>query len=126
MVEGRKINTKNAKEMQLKSAKKRSENKIKRKLLSQIYTEFLTKKYDVEFGKKISGADLCNEAIKKIIERGDSASVAIMREIREATEGQKINVKNTPPLNINLSGALLSADDMQKSSEVEICQPEEN
>ena len=84
-----------AKEMQRKGAQKRKENNIKKKLMSQIYAEFLEKEYNVKSGdktKKISGAELCNEAMKKIIARGDSASVSLLRELREGTEGNKIQL----------------------------------
>ena len=84
-----------AKEMQKKSAEKRKENTAKRKLMSQIYAEFLEKEYNVktaEGTKKISGAELCNEAMKKIMARGDSSTVSLMKELREGTEGQKINL----------------------------------
>ena len=67
----------------------------KKKLMSQIYAEFLEKEYNVKVGdknKKITGADLCNESIKAIIARRDSSSVSMLREIRESTEGQKINL----------------------------------
>jgi N-dimethylarginine dimethylaminohydrolase len=85
----------NARERQLKSAEKRKENNAKKKLMSQIYAEFLEREYSVKVAegtKKISGAELVNEAMKKIIARGDSSSVAVMREIRETLEGQKINL----------------------------------
>ena len=63
--------------------------------MSQIYADFLVEEYNVKVGdknKKISGAELCNEAMKKIIARGDSASVSLLREIREGTEGNKIQL----------------------------------
>ena len=85
----------NARERQLKSAAKRKENHAKKVLMSQIYAEFLEKEYNVKVGdknKKITGADLCNESIKAIIARRDSSSVSMLREIRESTEGQKINL----------------------------------
>lgn len=85
----------NARERQLKSAEKRKENNAKKKLMSQIYAEFLEKEYNVKAGdktKKISGAELCNEAMKKIIARGDSASVSLLRELREGTEGNRIQL----------------------------------
>lgn len=85
----------NARERQLKSAQKRKENNAKKKLMSQIYAEFLEREYSVKAGdktKKISGAELCNEAMKKIIARGDSASVSLLRELREGTEGNKIQL----------------------------------
>lgn len=87
--------TDEAKEMQKKSAQKRKENNKQKKLMSQIYAEFLEKEYNVKVGdknKKITGADLCNEAMKKIIARGDSASVSLLRELREGTEGNKIQL----------------------------------
>ena len=87
--------TDEAKEMQKKSAQKRKENNAKKKLMSQIYAEFLEKEYDVRTGdktKKMSGADLCHEAMKKIIARGDSSSVSLLKELREATEGSKVQL----------------------------------
>ena len=88
----------NARERQLKSAEKRKENTEKRKLMSQIYAEFLEKEYNVRQGdkeRKLTGAELVNECMKKIIARGDSSSVSLMREVREATEGQKINLSGS-------------------------------
>lgn len=85
----------NARERQLKSAEKRKENNAKKKLMSQIYAEFLEKEYNLrtEKGeKKISGSELVNEAMKKIIARSDSSSVSLMREMRETLEGQKIEL----------------------------------
>ena len=86
----------NARERQLKSAEKRKENNAKKKLMSQIYAEFLEREYNVRQGdkeRKLTGAELVNECMKKIIARGDSSSVSLMREVREATEGQKINLE---------------------------------
>ena len=91
-------NSENARERQLKSAKKRKENNAKKKLMSQIYAAFLEKEYNVktaEGTKKMSGADLCNEAMKKIMARGDSSTVSLMKELREGTEGSKINLSAT-------------------------------
>lgn len=84
-----------ARAMQRKGAAKRKENHAKKKLMSQIYAEFLEKKYSIKVGnktKKISGAELCNEAMKKIIARGDSATVSLLKEVREGTEGTSINL----------------------------------
>ena len=85
----------NARERQLKSAEKRKENNAKKKLMSQIYAEFLERENNVRQGdkeRKLTGAELVNECMKKIIARGDSASVSLMREVRECIEGQKINL----------------------------------
>ena len=87
-----------ARERQLKSAEKRKENNAKKKLMSQIYAEFLEKEYNVRQGdkeRKLTGAELVNECMKKIIARGDSASVSLMTEIRKAMEGEKVNLEGS-------------------------------
>ena len=86
----------NARERQLKSAQKRKENNERKKLLSEMYAEFLSDEYKVrKDGKeiKISGTDYIKTIIKAVVARGDSSSVAMLKEIREATEGQKINLE---------------------------------
>lgn len=91
-------NSENARERQLKSAEKRKENNAKKKLMSQIYAEFLEKEYNLkpaEGTKKITGAELVNESMKRIMARADSSSVSLMRELREGTEGSKINLLGT-------------------------------
>ena len=91
-------NSENARERQLKSAEKRKENNAKKKLMSQIYAEFLEKEYSVKVAegtKKITGAELVNECMKKIIARGDSSSVSLMTELRKALEGEKVNLSGT-------------------------------
>ena len=91
-------NSENARERQLKSAEKRKENNAKKKLMSQIYAEFLEKEYNVRQGdkeRKLTGAELVNECMKKIIARGDSSSVSLMTEIRKAMEGEKVNLEGS-------------------------------
>ena len=88
----------NARERHLKSAEKRKENNTKKKLMSQIYAEFLEKEYNVRQGdkeRKLTGAELVNECMKKIIARGDSSSVSLMTEIRKAMEGDKVNLEGS-------------------------------
>jgi predicted thioredoxin/glutaredoxin len=85
----------NARERQLKSAEKRKENNAKKKLMSQIYAEFLEREYSVKVAegtKKITGAELVNECMKKVIARSDSSSVSLMREIRSCLDGENINI----------------------------------
>lgn len=80
-----------ARAMQLKGAESRKRNTKQRKLMSQIYAEFLSKEYKVktnEGNKKISGEELVNEAMKKIIARGNNSTVSLMTEIRKATESE--------------------------------------
>lgn len=101
----------NAKEMQRKGAAKRKENRQKKILMSQIYADFLAKEYKVKVGdknKKISGADFVNEAMKKIIARGDSSSVSLLRELREGTEGTKMQVTG------NVTAKLESAEERER------------
>jgi phage terminase large subunit-like protein len=93
-----KFTPENAKEMQLKSAQKRKENREKKILMSQIYADFLEKEYNVRQGdkeRKLTGAELVNECMKKIIARGDSSSVSLMTEIRKAMEGDKVNLEGS-------------------------------
>jgi hypothetical protein len=102
----------NARERQLKSAKKRKENHAKKKLMSQIYAEFLEKEYSIKVGektKKITGAEFVNEAMKKIIARGDSSSVSLLRELREGTEGSRVQVTG------NVTTKLETAEDRLKA-----------
>ena len=85
----------NARERQLKSAQKRKENNEKKKLLSEMYAEFLSDEYNVrKDGKtiKLSGTDYIKTIIKAVVSRGDSSSVAMLKEIREATEGSKLQL----------------------------------
>ena len=88
-------NSENARERQLKSAERRKENNAKKKLMSQIYAEFLEREYEVKAGegkRKLSGAELVNEVMRKVLARSDSSSVSLMREIREGTEGTKMQL----------------------------------
>ena len=85
----------NAKEMQKKSAEKRKENNERKKLLSEMYADFLVDEFNVrKDGKtiKLSGTDYVKTIIKQIVNRGDSSSVAMLKEIREATEGNKLQL----------------------------------
>ena len=85
----------NARERQLKSAEKRKENNAKRKMLSELYADFLEEVFEIKEGekkRKISGADYCKLIAKTVLKRSDSSSVAMLKEIREATEGNKLNI----------------------------------
>lgn len=85
----------NARERQLKSAQKRKENNKQKKLISQLYIETLEKRYNVKQGestRRENGYKILGQVVMKILQRGDSSSVAMIRELREATEGSKLNV----------------------------------
>lgn len=64
--------------------------------MSQIYADFLESEFEVELdddgAKKLTGSALVREMMKRIVQRGDSASVSIMKEMREAIEGSKVHV----------------------------------
>ena len=86
----------NARERQLKSAEKRKENNAKRKLLSELYADFLEEEFEIKEGekgtRKISGAEYCKLIAKKVLNRGDSSSVAMLTEIRKSTEGEALKI----------------------------------
>jgi hypothetical protein len=42
--------------------------------------------------KKLTGYKLFASVMSKVLSRGDGAAVSMMREIREATEGNKVDV----------------------------------
>lgn len=85
-----------AREKGRKGGIKSGEVRRKKKMMSQIYSEFLEKKHDVvgKNGqkKRLSGNELLAGVMSKILSRGDSSSVALMREIRQAMEGENINL----------------------------------
>jgi hypothetical protein len=68
------------------------EAKRKKKLMSQIYQDFLNKKFKLDDGSEIEGHEKLANTINKIIEKGDSPAVSLMKEFREAIEGNKVAV----------------------------------
>lgn len=88
----------NAREMQLKGAEKRKENNAKRKMLSELYADFLEEEFEIKEGesrRKINGAEYCKMVARKVLNRGDSSSVAMLKEVREATEGSKVSLSGS-------------------------------
>ena len=94
------------KEMTTKAGKKSGQVRREKKLMSQIYAEFLVKEHEVigKDGKKkkLEGHALLSSVMSKILSRGDSASVSLFKEIREATEGNKIALSGELDCNINI------------------------
>ena len=80
----------------------------KKKLMKEIYAEFLAQEHKIEdesgVEKKISGSELLGRVMSKVLSRGDSASVSLMKEIREATSGTDINLLNDFPVKIIIEG----------------------
>lgn len=74
---------------------KSAQVKKERKLLSAMYAEFLAKEHNVQIdGKaaKLPGYMLAERVIAKVLARGDGAAVRLLKEIREATEGSKVQM----------------------------------
>lgn len=79
--------------MQLKGAQKKKENNERRQFLSEMYSDFLSEKFDVKVDgakTKITGAELCKITTKTILNKGNQAAVAMLTEIRKATESESI------------------------------------
>jgi len=62
--------------------------KKERKLLSTMYADMLAKGFEVE-GERLS----LDQVVTAVLARADSASVSMLKEIREATEGSKVKVE---------------------------------
>ena len=85
---------KNARKAGVASGKARRE----KKRMSQIYADFLTSKHKItidDIDKELEGVALLTEVMKKVLSRGDSASVSLLKELREATEGSKVAMSGT-------------------------------
>jgi len=70
---------------------KSGEVKRERKLLSQLYADILAKGFEVD-GERLP----LDAVISAIMDRKDSSSVSMLKEIREATEGSKIAMTINP------------------------------
>jgi len=82
-----------ARELGRKGGIKSGEVRQEKKRISQMYAEYLANEQEIEIGgvkKKLSGQKLLDHVISQVIARGDSASVSMLKEIREATEGSKM------------------------------------
>ena len=102
---------------------KSGEARRQKKLMKQIYAEFLEKKHNIigRDGEKeeISGSDLLAKVMAKVLSRGDSASVSLMREIREATEGSNINITGEYLTEIIVEGVKPSVEKNIKTENIE-------
>ena len=77
------------------------EAKREKKLMSQILADYLQKEHEVVLRdddgavidrEKISADELIQRTVTEIMNRGDSASVQMMKTIGELTEGKNINL----------------------------------
>lgn len=93
------LTTEKAREIGKKGGINSGKARREKKLMSQIYAEFLAKEHNI-IGKdgtpeKISGSKLLDRVMSKVLSRGDSSSVSMMKEIREGTEGSKHKIEVT-------------------------------
>jgi hypothetical protein len=71
-----------------------------KKRMSQIYADFLAAEHEINIDDvrvKLEGPKLLAHVMKQVLARGDSSSVSLMKEIREATEGSNLNITNDLP-----------------------------
>lgn len=72
-----------------KGGVKSVEVRREKKRMADIYAAVLAKRYDVD-GKTIEGSDMIRDVIQEIIQRRDSASVSMIKELREGIDGNKL------------------------------------
>ena len=86
------LSSEEAKKRGMAGAIKSAEVRKEKKLMSQIYAEFLANTHDIKVKgniEKMTGNEMISKTVKAIIETGGRNSVTMMKEIREATEGSK-------------------------------------
>ena len=71
----------------------KSKSKIKK--IKQVHPSRVAGENNENKKRKISGAEYCKLIAKAVLKRSDSSSVAMLREIRESTEGSKVNLSGT-------------------------------
>ena len=85
------------KEIAKKGQKASVEAKKEKKMMSVLYAEYLAKEHNVigkdGTKKQVTAEEFFHGIVNKVLSRGDGSSVRLMKEIREASEGQKINVE---------------------------------
>lgn len=93
------LTTEKAREIGRLGGIKSGEVKRQKKLMSQIYGDFLAEQHNIKIGdevKEMSGYELINYVMKKVLSKGNSASVSLLKEVREATEGTTLNITPKP------------------------------
>lgn len=78
-----------ARELGARGGIKSGEVRREKKRMSDIYAAVLAKQYEVD-GKKLDGSDMIRDVIQAIISRQDSASVSMIKELREGIDGNKL------------------------------------
>jgi hypothetical protein len=91
-----------AKKLGSKGGKASVAARREKNFLSEKYAKYLERRYDVKINgevKNITGEEHIFLVIDKVLAGGGSAAVSMLKEIRQATQGDKITV----------SGAIVSA-----------------
>lgn len=93
------LTTEKAREIGREGGKASVKARREKKLMSQIFAEFLEREHEFEIKKgktkvreSMSGSELVNKAMSHVINRNDAASVSLMKVIAEVTEGAKLKV----------------------------------
>jgi hypothetical protein len=73
-----------------------------KKLMSELYADFIAEKHKVKIGRKVeelTGYEYFALVITEVLTRGGGAAVSMLREIREATEGSRVKTENSIDIN---------------------------
>ena len=99
-------------EIQSKGGKAAAEKKREQVLISRIFSDFLSEEHDIILRDaegvaiktdRLSAKALIKKTMAGVLAREDSASVSLMKEIREATEGQNLTVETDNRLTIDFT-----------------------
>ena len=89
--------TEEAKRLGSIGGKNSVKSRRKKKLMTNVYGDYLAKKFDVKLGggeKKVDGEEFVHMVVTKVLTAGGSAAVSMLKEIREATQGSKVDFVN--------------------------------
>jgi hypothetical protein len=96
----RRLTTEEARKIGIEGAKKSIESRRKKIAMSQIYAEWLITEHKVTLDKKeqkLTGRQLVNRVMTKMITRSDATARAMLTEMRKATEGTKLFIDMKAP-----------------------------
>lgn len=96
-----------ASELGKKGGIRSGEVRREKKIMSGIYADLLADRYEVTINGdkvKVDGGKLIQTIARDILMRRDSSSVSLMKEIREATEGNKMTLagKDGGPVEVSV------------------------
>ena len=98
------LTTEKAREIGKKGGQASVKARREKKLMSVLYAEYLAKEHNIiskdGIKKQVTAEEFFHGIVNKILSRGDGSSVRLMKEIREATEGQ--NIKLSGEINIDI------------------------